>query len=97
MAAFLFWNWVELVAFVWIYMKIENVKDELNIQKELKYIIYAWLGFSIIYFFCNTLLKMFDAQKRVFLWIIFFAILFRDLAAIIIQAIYCKITYDKEI
>lgn len=72
--AFIVWSWTELMLFVYIYMKIESIRDELSIQSELKFIIIAWLTFSIIYFSANSLYKNNLSKYRALGWIIFITI-----------------------
>jgi len=35
---------------VLVYKRLEKIKDELNIQKELRLIIFVWVFFSLSYF-----------------------------------------------
>lgn len=46
---YLFWNWLEVVILVVMSYWIRNVRDELNISKELYTIIFFWTLFSSIY------------------------------------------------
>ena len=43
-------NWAQTLVLVLLLYKIRNVKDELNLKKELSIIIALWLIFSLSYF-----------------------------------------------
>ncbi len=43
-------NWAQTLTLVMLMWKIRNVKDELNLKKELYLVIGIWLVFSLLYF-----------------------------------------------
>lgn len=51
MAIFFIMNWLQTLILVILLFQIRNVKDELNLKKELTIIILIWLLFSLSYFF----------------------------------------------
>ena len=54
---FVFVNWALVVGYVLIYWKIRNIRNELNIKKEIAIIMVAWVIFSMIYFILNLILQ----------------------------------------
>jgi len=47
---FFFVNWLQTLILVLLLYSIRNVKDELNLKKELSIVIAMWLVFSLSYF-----------------------------------------------
>ena len=52
-------NWVFLSSLVLIYWKIRNIRNELNIKKEILFVMFAWGFFSLLYYSLNVLLRAF--------------------------------------
>lgn len=97
-------NFVELMLLIVMLYKIKDIKDELNIKVELNFLIILWLLFSMIYFISNN---VFDAQETyedpmdygyspARAWIIFSAILIRNISIILVSTIYCFIWSRKK-
>jgi hypothetical protein len=43
-SSFVVINWLQILIMIFMYYKISKIKDELNIQKEIKNITIAWLA-----------------------------------------------------
>jgi hypothetical protein len=48
--SFIVINWIEILILIIVCYKIIDIKDEINIKKELVIIIIVWTGFSLFYF-----------------------------------------------
>lgn len=79
--------------------KIKNIKDELNIKIEINILVILWLIFSMIYFVTNTIydkqkhdayedLESLDTLSRAQVWIIFSAIMLRNLSSIFVSTLF---------
>ena len=65
---YLFWNWLELFVLVIVSYRIRNVRDELNISKELFTIIINWIFFSSLYLgftFYNVKILKIDNNDKI--------------------------------
>ena len=50
LCVFIVVNWLQTMILILVYKRLEKIKDELNIQKELRLIIFVWVFFSLSYF-----------------------------------------------
>ena len=56
---FLFYNWFFIGALVFLYWKIRNIRNELNMKKEIFFIMLAWSVFSIVFYLINFILQIY--------------------------------------
>lgn len=49
-SVFIIVNWLQILILIIAYQRLNNIKDELNIKRELRLIIVMWVSFSILYF-----------------------------------------------
>lgn len=43
-------NWVEIVGFAYLFWLVRNIKNELNVKREVQAVLLFWSVFSVIYF-----------------------------------------------
>jgi hypothetical protein len=95
--SFIILNWLELLGFVIVYWLIRNIRNELNILREVQVIIISWGVSSMVYFSLN-LYKVND-NADTFGKAIFGSILFKNTAAFLgttIFSIYILIRYPEK-
>ena len=49
-SSFVIINWLQILVLVYLCYKIIDIKDEINIKRELVIIIVVWISFSLFYF-----------------------------------------------
>ena len=103
---FIFFNWVLMIIFVGMYLLIQQIKDELQIKKELFWIIILWSLTNIIYFTLNQIEKAYEPDSHTLVqensttkfikWSIFLTMIVRDFLAITVQTFFCWRVTRKE-
>jgi hypothetical protein len=90
---FIFVNWSQTLALIFLLYKIRNVKDELNLKNELRLIILIWLAFSLCYFIC--LQVQISSQKFIpgYSVAIFSMIQLRNISSFSVSTYFCYKTF----
>jgi hypothetical protein len=47
-------NWAEIVGFALLFWFVRNIKNELNVKREVQAVLLSWGIFSVIYFFLQV-------------------------------------------
>ncbi len=63
LSIFFFVNWLQTIILVGLMWQIRNVKDELNLKKELYIVIAIWIIFSLAYFLA-LMINITDPSSR---------------------------------
>lgn len=58
--AFIVLNWLEIVGYAYAFWLVRNIRNELNIKREIQAILFFWTAFSITYFLLNLQLSIQD-------------------------------------
>ncbi len=65
MSLFFVVNWLQTIILVGLMWQIRNVKDELNLKKELYIVIGIWILFSLAYFLA-LMVNIKDPDSKIF-------------------------------
>ena len=47
-------NWAEIIGFALLFWFVRNIKNELNVKREVQAVLLSWGIFSVIYFFLQV-------------------------------------------
>ena len=47
---YVFLNWAEIIGFALLFWLVRNIKNELNVKREVQAVLLFWGFFSLIYF-----------------------------------------------
>jgi hypothetical protein len=50
-------NWAEIVGFAMLFWFVRNIKNELNVKREVQAVLLSWGIFSVLYFFLQINLE----------------------------------------
>ena len=54
---FILFNWICLGALVFLYWKLRNIRNELNMKTEILFVMLAWGLFSVLFYLLNFILQ----------------------------------------
>jgi hypothetical protein len=87
---FILVNWIEIIGFAVLFWLIRNIKNELNVKREIQLALIFFSLFSIIYFIVqlNFIKAEKDEQKNIFRYVIVIAIELRNLSTLFITTAF---------
>jgi len=75
---FIILNWIEIIGFALLFWLIRNIKNELNVKREIQIVLLFWSVFSIIYFSMQIASEKLSQDKsdtqKTYQYVIFFVI-----------------------
>ena len=89
---FVFLNWLEILGFALLFWMVRNIKNELNVKRELETILIFWTFFSILYFSMNVFLQNVEPAEETKIYtikmIIFIALMLRNLSTLMATTMF---------